>query len=847
MTRYRADSATVFGEERRIELRGAAFTEREGMTLRADRITYDERNCELTASGKPTLVEEGRTLVGESIRYDTCQRQGLVRGGQTQFEEAGTVWFLRGNVSQDSSSTRVFAGVSTITSCPLPVPHYRFAVGKVKWVSNSMIVARPVVLYIRDVPVLWLPFIFQDTRPGRRSGILVPKVGINDIVRTSSTYNRQITNVGYYWAPSDYLDFTGRVDWYSGRYVQFGVTSQYRFLDRFMDGSLGVNRQYESGGGRGFGLRWTHRQNFNISTSLNLDVNYLTNSTIVEQNALDPSLNTQQISSSVNFTKRFGWGSIALGGNRRQNLSDRSSNSQLPSLNISPKPLNLGSDITWSPGLSIVNNETRGTVLPDLLIANADGTVDTVEQRGRTRATSLGFDTPLRIGSFNWRNTVSLVDQSQTQRRQVSVREPDLTTPEPNDSVTVLRVTGGDFSSGLNWDTGINLPILFRNTWKLQPAIGIANATQNSPFFAVRNARTGGDWVVQGKRPQFSATMTPTFFGRFGGIGPLTAIRHAVSPTFRWNYSPAADVSEEFAQAITLPGQVPQLRSDPLQRLSLSLSQVFEGKGRPDEGDSLGTTARKYRLLSITTSELAYDFEQAKEPGRTGWVTSSITNSVLSDLLPGFNLSVSHDLWEGAVGSDTARFSPFLQNLRAGFSISPRTFQAIGSLFGLGSGRQEPTEMDPAGLPLFQPASYRRPESPGAFYGSDQMYGSGQMPLGMGSRGFVANVNYSLTRQRPLPDDVEPPAQLRPTQQNIEFSTMFSPTPFWGVSWQTQYNVTLKRFESHVLRLERELHEWRAAFNFVRNANGNVAFYFSVFLTDLPELKLDFNQSSLGQ
>ncbi|MGE5926046.1 MAG: twin-arginine translocase subunit TatC [Gemmatimonadota bacterium] len=842
VTRYRADSATLLAEERRFELHGNAYTERQGMTLSAGQISFDEIRCELTATGRPTLVDQGRTLVGEAIRYDTCEGQGLVRGGQTQFEEAGTVWFLRGNVSQDSSSTRVFAGVSTITSCPLPVPHYRFAVGKVKWVSNSMIVARPVVLYIRDVPVLWLPFIFQDTRPGRRSGILVPKVGINDIVRTSGSYNRQITNIGYYWAPSDFLDFTGRMDWYSGRYVQFGVTSQYRFLDRFMDGSIGVNRQYESGGARGFGLRWTHRQNFNISTSLNLDVNYLTNSTIVEQNALDPLLNTQQITSSVNFTRRFGWGSVALGGNRRQNLSDKSSTSQLPSLNISPKPINIGRTITWSPGLSIVNNESRGTVLPNLLLANAEGGVDTVEQRGRTRATSLGFETPLRIGSFNWRNTLSVLDQSETGRRQVTVRQPDLTTPEPNDSVNVTRISGGDFQSGLNWDTGINLPILFRNTWKLQPAIGIANATQQTPFFAVRNARTGGDWVFQGKRPQFSATMTPTFFGRFGGIGPLTAIRHAVSPTLRWNYSPAADVSETFARAITRLGEAPRLRSDPVQRLSLSLSQTFEGKGRPDAGDTLGTSARKYRLLSITTSELAYDFEQAKLPGRTGWVTRSITNSVLSDLLPGFNLNISHDLWRGEVGSDTADFSPFLQNVSANFSLSARTFQSIGSFFGLGSGRQEPSEMDPAGVPLFQPRTYDRPESPGAFYGADQVYGSGQMPLGMGSRTFTANVNYSLTRQRPREDGVE-----QPSRQNIGFGTMFSPTPFWGVSWQTQYNVTDKRFESHVVRLERELHEWRAAFNFVRNANGNVAFYFSVFLTDLPELKLDFNQSTLGQ
>jgi hypothetical protein len=33
----------------------------------------------------------------------------------------------------------------------------------------------------------------------------------------------------------------------------------------------------------------------------------------------------------------------------------------------------------------------------------------------------------------------------------------------------------------------------------------------------------------------------------------------------------------------------------------------------------------------------------------------------------------------------------------------------------------------------------------------------------------------------------------------------------------------------------------------VRNANGNVAFYFSIFLTDLPQLKFDYDQTTLGR
>ena len=845
-TRYRADSAQLFAADRRLELTGSAYTEREGVTLEAERIGYAEESCLLTASGKPRLVDDGKTLVGEGIRYDTCARRGTIRQAQTEFTEAGTVWFLRGDVAQDSSSNRIYAGSSTITSCKLAVPHYHFSARRVKWVSGNVIVARPVVLYIRDIPVLWLPFIFQDTRPGRHSGILVPKFGLNDIVRTSRSYNRQITNIGYYWAASDYLDLTARLDWYSGRYFQWGVTGQYNVLNRFMSGSLSYNRQRENTGSTANGIRWEHRQNFSISTSLNLDLNYVSNSAIVERNALDPLLNTQQISSSLNLSRRFGWGTVTLGGNRRQNLSDNSATMQLPSLTISPKPLDLSRNVTWSPGLSVVNDLRRGTANGLLLLTRPDGGVDTIQQTARSRATSFNLDTPLRFGSFNWRNAVSVIDRDEAGRRTLTFREPDESTPDPTDSVQVTRVVAGDFETGVNWDTGINLPVLFRGTWRIQPAVGITNASQQSQFFAIRNSRTNGEYVFQGKRFQLSATASPTFFGFLGGIGPFSRLRHSVSPTLAWSYSPAASVSEAFARAIAQPGQPLTLRSEPTQRLSVALSQNLEGKARTAAADSVAPLdARKYRLLSISTSPIVYDFEQAKEPGRTGWVTDAVTNSLLSDLLPGFNLSVTHSLWRGQVGADTAAFDPFLQAVSAGFSLSSRTFRAIGSFLGIST--REPGEPDDGATNLYQPTAGRQP-SPGAFGNAGRpaspgsLYGSDQIPLGVGNgRRFNATVNYSLNRLRPLPDGTEVPGQ-----QNVRLDAVFSPTAFWAVSWQTQYNFTEKRFESHVVRLERDLHEWRAAFNFVRNANGNVAFYFSIYLTDLPELKFDYNESTLG-
>ena len=53
--------------------------------------------------------------------------EASIRDALTNFTEGSTVWFLRGNVAQDSSSSRIYAGSSEITSCDLPTPHYHFS------------------------------------------------------------------------------------------------------------------------------------------------------------------------------------------------------------------------------------------------------------------------------------------------------------------------------------------------------------------------------------------------------------------------------------------------------------------------------------------------------------------------------------------------------------------------------------------------------------------------------------------------------------------------------------------------------------------------------------------------
>jgi Tat protein translocase TatC len=846
-TRYQADTAVLSATDRLVRLTGSASTERQGTVLEAQSISYQELACDLVASGDPRLFDRGSVLIGETLRYDTCIERGVVRAAFTSFDDAGTNWFLRGNLGVDSSAARRFAASSEITSCDLPVPHYHFAAKEVKWMSASLMVARPAVLYIRDVPVAWIPFLFQETRTGRRSGILVPQFGFNDLVRPDRSYQRQITNFGYYWAGSQYFDLAVRFDWYARRHTTINAVSQYKWLNRFLEGSVDYSRQTENTGARTETLRWTHRQQMGLTTSFTANVNLTSNSRVLTRNAIDPILTTQQLTSNINLQRRFAWGQMALGGNRSQTLGDDQVTQTLPSLSITPKPLDLGRVFTWSPALNLTN--TTATEAKTFVViprpaggVGGGGGVDSIEQTPRRRTTDLSLQTPLRIGRFDLRLDLRMQDRQQERAVVVTERVPDPHGHDPADSLTVTRLLAGTYQTDLDWNTGFSLPILFARTWKLVPSIGIANAT-GGPY-AVRNERTDGRWITQGKRLQYSVSIAPTLYAFFGGLGPVARIRHSVSPGLSWSYSPEARIPEDYARAVAADPNAPlTLVSPPRQTLTFTVSQNFEAKERTPDDTLAARQGRKVRLLSIQTSAITYDLEQAKQPGRTGWTTQTVSNSILSDLVPGLNLSLTHDLWEGVAGTDTARFAPFLQSVSAGFGVSGNTVRALGALLGLGAPPQADAPSPGGGT---QGGRAGGPELPGSWLG-DQRAGLQQRTLRQTNmltgarRGFTANFNISISRQRPVQG-----SQSRPgSSSSIAFSTSFSPSSFWGVSWQTMYNVTSSRFESHTVRLERDLHDWRAGFNLIRNVNGNFAFYFSVHLVDLPDLRVDYNQTTI--
>jgi len=320
--------------------------------------------------------------------------------------------------------------------------------------------------------------------------------------------------------------------------------TKYRWLDRFISGGFGYSRlQQLDASAHSTRINWQHQQSFSSRTRFNASIDYATSAQVIQTNTVNPFLATASLASQVNFDKRFDWGTLTIGGSRSQDLSNDLITQNFPQVSLTPSPVNITPSITWSPGFSFTNQQTLHSADTRLLVPGASGVPDTLALFADSRQTAISFQTPVRVGSWNWSNTFQVNDARSSARQEFVI--PDPTAPGGQRRVLFDRT----FQTTVDWQTGINLPSLFTGTWKLQPGIAIVNQTSAGPFM-IKNQFTNGQFVRQGKRLQFSAGLSPTFFGFFPGIGPLARIRHALSPIVSYQYAPGSKVSDEFAHVL---------------------------------------------------------------------------------------------------------------------------------------------------------------------------------------------------------------------------------------------------------------------------------------------------------
>ncbi|MBD3391404.1 MAG: hypothetical protein GF418_05090, partial [Chitinivibrionales bacterium] len=168
------------------------------MLLYADTIHYIISEKNFVATGHPMLIEQGDTVVGESMSYNLETRRGRVSVASATSADTR----YNGEFIAKSDSNQYYIEDGDYTSCAvIDSPHYTFYGHQIKVEPGERAITKPVILNIGGAPSAALPYYVLPLKRGRRSGWLRPRFGGNP------AFGGFLENVGYYWAPNDYMDY----------------------------------------------------------------------------------------------------------------------------------------------------------------------------------------------------------------------------------------------------------------------------------------------------------------------------------------------------------------------------------------------------------------------------------------------------------------------------------------------------------------------------------------------------------------------------------------------------------------------------------------------------------------
>ncbi len=639
---YWADDILLSDHGHVITLKNNAKIIYETMTLTAGHIKINQNEKKLYAWGlrdsldadsnwvvraKPVFDEKGQEpLRGDSIEYNFETERGKITMGKTEMEPG----YYRGKKIYRIADSTMLVKDGIFTSCEnIDHPHYYFQSNKIRLKVKDKVIAEPIVFYIADVPLAWMPFGVFPNKRGRHSGIITPSYGQN------RTGGRFLRGMGYYWAPNDYFDATMLVDYYDK--LDFAYRASARYIKRYsLNGSVSAEyypRDPRSGGNsERWQFRFNHRQIIDPTMSLSGSGSFVSDRRFSRELSpnVDDRLN-QNITSSMNFSKRWkgSKNSLSASVSRNENLQTGRVSYTLPS-------------VSFNRGSSTIYETLTGERLS---------------------------------GKRNWYQNIFFSYNSSLIRKGAKIPATDSTFTE-------------SLTQGIQHRMSFSSPQKLFKYISLNPSLSFKEDWVDEIQKASYNEET--QLIETKKIKQFAASHTfsasvnakTTVYGLFEpNMGSFKYLRHKMDPSVSFSYTP--DFSSPFYgyfDSVRDSNGVVQKKdkfayspyggtgSRESRRMSLRLGNIFQGKFIDENGKET-----KRDLMTINFAS-AYDFMADS----LGW--SNITTNFRTKLF-GKNISVRmvHDIYQtDAENHKINKFKPYPEllslNTSFGFTINNKTF-----------------------------------------------------------------------------------------------------------------------------------------------------------------------------
>jgi len=349
--------------------------------VKTDSLSEDSTQ-QINRVGEPVLTEGGTQMTGRRMEYNYKTEKGRVIRGRSDVEGGKYV----GTQIKRVKSNIYNVSNSTYTTCDLDSnPHFHFEARRMKMIPNDKVIAKPIVAKIGHIPVFILPFAVFPHQSGRHSGLLIPRYG------ESIQEGRFLRDLGYYWAPNNYFDAKGTVDFFEKSGFLFRANANYSvryLLNGSISGSF-TRKDYRSGDKvRRWDATFQHSQEITPTSRFSASGNFVSDKDFYKSYStnLDTRLN-RELRSNATYSKSWPKQKLSLSLNvsHTHDLQEDLQTYTLPQFSFRKgqsqifKPKKKGRDTKWynslyfsynsnlvNSGRQYYNTSQRDTTLYDL-------------------------------------------------------------------------------------------------------------------------------------------------------------------------------------------------------------------------------------------------------------------------------------------------------------------------------------------------------------------------------------------------------------------------------------------------------------------------------------------------
>ncbi len=191
----------------------------------ADYVEYNPKTKMVTAKGRVTMASEETVVSGEQLTLNLADGTGEMYDVYGQMSP--TVRYNAENWKRKDKNTYIFKKFQ-FTSCAQCTPRWKITCSKGKIKKEKYIAMNNVVIKIKKVPVLYLPYLSYPIKD-KSTGFLFPKPGNHYL--SGFTFKN-----AFYWDIKPNIDMTLYLDYFSK--AGWGAAEEFRYLFKNVEGNL---------------------------------------------------------------------------------------------------------------------------------------------------------------------------------------------------------------------------------------------------------------------------------------------------------------------------------------------------------------------------------------------------------------------------------------------------------------------------------------------------------------------------------------------------------------------------------------------------------------------------------